>query len=300
MRSGVDSGESESLLPVCICGGGVGGAPCAHFCGAVTRTGLWSGLTKPTLCSLEPLPDPRGGDAPEIIGPPPPPPAVAPRPPPRPNNHNAHRAPPQPPRQPEPQQAIKDEEDYFRDDDLDLDLADFEMADQLAREASAAAARGLNANDRMDHDNDEEDEEALLEMRRLEEAAAESKPGPTLSPPKRPPQNPSGKSSSNSTSTNTGGRFGISGGGRSTTMAVKSSGGVSGGVEVLDLDDDDDDELEVEVGSGKRRENTEDIKPLRKKVKSEPVPAERRTEEDEPPLRGGRKTRTVIEIDDSD
>ena len=79
------------------------------------------------------------------IEPPPPaaaaaaPAAAAPRrPPPRANNNNARGAPHQPPRQ---QKADDEEEDYFGDD-LDLDLADFEMADQLAREASAAAALG--------------------------------------------------------------------------------------------------------------------------------------------------------------
>ncbi|KAG0657382.1 hypothetical protein C6P46_006566 [Rhodotorula mucilaginosa] len=253
---------------------------------------------------LEPLPDPRGGGAPEMnIEPPPPaaaaaaPAAAAPRPPPpRANNNKARGAPHQPPRQ---QKADDEEEDYFGDD-LDLDLADFEMADQLAREASAAAARGPKANDRMDHDEDdddeEEEEEALREMRRLE-SAANFKPGPTPSPHKPPPQQQQLKSekSSNSSFTNARGRLG--GGGRPTRMAVKSSSGVSGGgVEVLDLDDDDDDE----IGSGKRREAAaEDIKPVRKKVKAEPVQAEReRRKEDEPPRRGTR--RTVIEIEDSD
>ncbi|GAA5864371.1 hypothetical protein JCM3774_002767 [Rhodotorula dairenensis] len=241
---------------------------------------------------LEPLPDPRDAITPEPVPPPPPAPGARARQPPPQNAaalQQGHR-----PRQPKSQ----DPDDYFGEQDLDLDLADFELADQLAAANRAAPPRidhgeSGGGGDGME---DSDEEEALREMLRLE-AAANFKPGPTPSPKKKPRLD---DQPARTTAAAARSRPGPSGGPRRADGAISKSSGSGGsgvgggGIEVLDLDDDDDDDDKAD---------DEEVKPLRRQVKAEPVA----------PVRGqkggrggsgggggggGAGKQTVIEIDD--
>ncbi|GAA5985135.1 hypothetical protein JCM10908_002536 [Rhodotorula pacifica] len=233
---------------------------------------------------LKALPDPREAVTPEPAPAPPPPVPAAARPAaarnaPAPCAAAANRQPKSDP--------IDEDDGYFGDD---LDLADFEMADQLAQAQGVGRARGVAQQQQMNRgqaggggedndDDDDDEEEALREMLRLE-AAANFKPGPTPSPVKPKLASSTKPTSTSSRTTRQNGRPAIG----------KSHTGVSGRVEVLDLDsaDEEDGNGDGDAEMGEEREE-EDVKPLRKKIKAEPRVGGATA--------GGPKRTTVIEID---